>query len=311
MLLFAFLSERGHRLKSFIHSTFRLCFVHVILLSADWLVRRNVINSTWGKNIQAQRSFRLSNNTFTMAPSLPATLPTDDDVLIWEGMQSKSLISFSSVLDIFHPGNREWNELVKQMSPAYERYSSTLQASVRLHMLSIIGKGLRRILIQTDQSDWGNATPEIRQIFCHKSLLQKSNPFLNNILQTLDNSLSDIRYGYWRDTRMHQKHISRYVYNIRNDIMQIQFTAHREPNLKNELNHRHDKSFVDYGMFLVRPYGRKQNKLTTQNSNGTRKRSGSIPSTDHPTQDFSPPTWLSAGDIAEAPFRDDITGKYA
>ena len=303
ILLRVLLSGRGHRFKCFMRNTFRLCFIHALLLSTGWFVRHNVINSTWGKNIQAHRSFRLSNHTLTMAPSLPTTLPTDDDVFILEGMQAKSLSSFSRILDIFHPGNREWNDLVKQMSPAYDRHSSTFQASVRHHMLSKIEKESRRILIQTNDFGWGNATSDIRHMFCHKSLLQKSNRFLNDILQTLDNSLSDIRYGYWRDTRMHQKHISRYVYNIRNDIMRLNFSGSHEQSSK------HDTSCFGHGLFWLRPHG--QTRITTINSNVTIKRSRSIPSTYDPTQAFPPPIWLNAGDIAEASFIDDITGKLA
>jgi hypothetical protein len=308
ILLFALLSERGCRVNSLIHSAFRLCVIHTVLLSAAWILRHNVINSSWGRNIQAQRSFRLSNTTLTMAPSLPATLPTHDDVFIFEAMQAESYSSFSRVFDVFHPGNRVWNDLVHQMSPSYHRLSSTLQTSVRYHIFEIIEKESRRILIQTDQSDWGNATPEIRHLFCHKSLLQKSNHYLNEILQHFDNILSDIRYGYWRDTRMYQKHISRFVYNLRNDIMQMRYSARRQPISKNEECHDCNKILVSDRFFVVRPYVGMRMRHAPLNSDGHNKRSRGILSA-VPTQDFFPPSWLSVGDIAEASFVDDITGK--
>jgi hypothetical protein len=303
ILLLAFLSDRGCRWKCLIHNTFRLCIIHAALLSAAWFVRDNVINSAWGRNIQSQRSFRLSNNTLTMAPSLPATLPTDDDIFIFEGMQSESFSSFSQVLEVFHPGNRMWNDLVNQMAPAYDRLSSTLQTSVRNHMLKLVENESRRILIQTDQSDWANATPEIRHMFSHKSLLQSSNRFLQHILQKVDYMITEIRYGYWRDTILYHKHISQLIYYLRNELMRMKSSTFHQPNLIKEAFH---------DTFFVRPYNSRIPVNDTKKIplRGHIKRSRRIPST-VPNQDFPPPTRLNVGDVAEASFFDDLTGKYS
>ena len=176
-------------------------------------------------------------------------------------------------------------------------------------MNSMIEKESRRILIQTDQSDWANATPEIRDAFIHKSLLQKSNRFLHHILQSLDNAVSDIRYGYWRDTILHQKHISQFVLCLRADLMRMKFSSLRRLSSKNEGCHSNDAILVGHSLFVVRPHGRILKKHTPFNFDGLQKRSRSIPSI-FPTQDLLPPSWwLSASDSAEASFEDDITGK--
>ena len=305
-LLFVIMSGRGFRLQALMHNAFRICLIHATLLSGAWFVRHNVINSTWGRNIQAQRSFRLSNNTLAMAPSLPATLPTDDDVLILEGMQSESFSSFSRVLDVFHPGNREWNDLLDQMSHGYDRLSSSLQAHIRHHILRTVEDEPRRVLIQTDQIDWAKATPEIRQFYCHKILLQKSNPYVNRILQSLDHALSDIRYGYWRDTVLHRKHISRLLYNLRNDLMLMKFPVRRQRIAQNEWYHRNNTTALNHAFLTVRTVGTIRINNTTFKSTDRSQHIRSISST---TTHGVPPTWLSVGDIAEASFFDDVTGK--
>jgi hypothetical protein len=236
-----------------------------------------------------------------MAPSLPATLPTDDDIFILEGMQPNSFSSFSQALEVFHPGNRIWNYLVGQMASGYDRLSSTLQAEVLNHMLRLIGNESRRILTQTDQSNWADATPENRHVFFHKRLLQNSNLLLHCIIQKLDDMTADTRYGYWRNTILFQKHISPFFHGLKSDVMRIKFSTLHQPNLTNEAIH-------GTGMSLVRHHNSKIQMHHTIFRWDKHKRRRSIPSS-VPNQDISPPTWLKVGDIAEATFSDDSTGK--
>ena len=309
IVLIVVLSERGLRRKSFIHNALRMCWIHGVLLLTAWFIRHNVVNSSWGRNIIAQRSFRLSSNALTLAPPLPATLPTHDDVLIFEGMQSESFSSFSRVLETFHPGNRWWNDYVEQMSPAYERLSSTLQASVRFHMLAMIEKESRRVLIQTDQSDWATSTSEILHMFCHKSLLQRSNHYFNHILQSFDNAISEIRYGYWRDTILHQKHVSRLVFRLRQDIMRMHDTTRSQPRTMTKRYYRKDTIMAQHSTFSARPLGALRIMNVMPNAQGYRKQyNRSIPSATA-SLNFVPPAWLNAGDTAEAAYFDDLTGK--
>jgi hypothetical protein len=313
IVLFAVTSSRqqGNRFVHFLNNLFRLLSMHILVLSIYLLMQQRVVDSTWGRNIKGERSFRVSSDRLTLAPSLSATLPDDGDILIFEGMQSESLSSYTRVLEVFHPGNREWKDLVTHFSPSYNQMSPALQDTIRNQILRIINQESRRILIQSDDFNWASTTHEIRHNFAHKSLLQRSSRLMNHVLQTLDNLLSEVRYGYWRDTSLHKKHISHLIISLRDQIMHmLPLRRHASKKLSQystgealvPANDR--KSFV----FASHVSGVSPDNVTTIPTRRRHKNDG-MP-TSFATYGPLPSTWLNVGDIAEASYGDDTTGAF-
>ena len=206
MLLSFFISRTRHWSRQIWRHAYRLTVIHLLIFCASLLVRRNIKDSTWGRNIEAKRSFRLSNHSFSLATSSPATLPEDRDVMIFEGVQSET-DSHVQVLQVAHPGNRNWNTLVRHFAQGYDRLSLALQAQIRRQLLDTIQQQSRRILIQNNHLNWAEASHEVRHRLSHMILLQISNRNLNNLIQSFSYLLSEARHGYWRDTVLFKEHI--------------------------------------------------------------------------------------------------------
>jgi hypothetical protein len=295
--------QQKHRFRYVANGIFRLISLHVAVLSVAWLVHRRIVDSTWGRNIRAHRSFSISNSSIPLAPALPATLPTANDILILEGMQSEAFRSYTRVLEVFHPGNKAWNDLVNHFAPCYDKMSLELQDAIRRRMLQVAQQDYRRILIQNDQSNWATAPPKLSHIFCHKGLLQRNNHFVNYAIQRLDYLLSESRYGYWRDTTLHRKHIAMFILNLRNRVMKVHESTTTLLALQKGSNVAKSKRSLTY---RIRSLVSKKSTIVLE-----RRSSGSngIPP-DIPVQEPFPGAWLQEGDVAEAAYEDYADGMY-
>lgn len=196
----------------------RLVALHAVVLLAAMGTARRVADGQWGRNILAERSFSLPN-IVALAPELPATLPTEHDVFILEGMQSEYLGSYTKVLEVAHPGNKVWNDLALNYATGYDRFSSDLQSTARLSMLLNVRQEHGRILVKNNEGNWAEAPDPLAHWFCHKSLRQRSNRYMNSAIQSLDFLLSEARFGYWRDTAMHRRFASKFVVAVRDTIL--------------------------------------------------------------------------------------------
>jgi len=219
MLVFTFLfGTRLSRRNSILTTTVRLAIFHLGVLLVAWWANERIANSTWGHNIRNQRSFSLPE-TMTLAPSLPATLPTKEDVFVFEGMQSEYFGSFTRVLEVWHPGNKAWHNIVSRFSTGYSAMSPELQHQIQLSMWLEARQQQRRILVKNNEGNWAEASPEYSIWFCHKNLIQRSNRFVGAASQYLDFLLSETRFGYWRDTALHQRFISLMLVSLQDMIL--------------------------------------------------------------------------------------------
>jgi hypothetical protein len=207
--------------KTFGKHISRMALFHsaIAFLFLYWL-GPSIENSTWARNIRHGRTFSLSPD-LAGTPLLPATLPNEDDVLIFEGMQSEFMASFTSTLEVFHPGNKEWRHHVSRYSLGYHTVSSNLQTQLRQSLLRDTEHEGRRILIKNREGNWARVTPQLGQWFSHKCLLTGSNRYILEAVRWLDFLISDARYGYWRDTAMHKRHIIRLLTNLQDRILGI------------------------------------------------------------------------------------------
>jgi hypothetical protein len=196
----------------------RLVIYHGFLLLVASMVFHRAINTSWGRNIHSKRSFSLAE-TLTLHSDLPATLPTEHDILVFEGLKSSYLQSYTRVLETFHPGNKAWNGLIAAFSTGYDDLSLSLQNHVQRSLLNVTREEGRRVLVQTAYANWAVAPPRAAARFCLKSLRQQSNLHVNSAVASLDYLLSETRYGYWRDSAMHRHYVSKLIDGLRDKIL--------------------------------------------------------------------------------------------
>jgi hypothetical protein len=295
----------------------RLLIIHGIVLILIWSVEQHIDNSIWARNIRSKKSFSIPDS-LAQTPDLPATLPTPNDVLILEGMQSEYLASFQQVLEVAHPGNKEWNERVAHYSTGYDRWTSQIQKQVCQSLLDELELHHQRILIQNKNSNWAEVTESRKQWFCHKSLLKKSNPWVSKAVQQLDFLLSEARMGYWRDTALHRRFISKQLIVLQDEI--LHFSRESLPAssatsmiIGNNADHADTWSNSWQGSVMIQQLQNawlslpKDTRMPLRRP--TRSWSFSIPSFQS-NGDHSTPVVLHVreGDIVEATFLDDQRG---
>jgi hypothetical protein len=296
VLLLALIFRKQQTLsRSLVSHFFRLILIHILAFVVGWSIRHHIVNSTWGRNIKSQRSFSATQSRLTLAPSLPATLPNEDDTLILEGMQSEVMASFTRVLEVFHPGNKEWNDLVQFFAPGYDQVSQELQHQICRRMLQVTQQESRRILIKNDRFNWATATPDISHLFCHKSLLQHSNHYAQNAIQSLDFLLSESRHGYWRSTSLNRSYISAFVFTLRNQVMKQNLTLTRF--LMQDTKPKEQNESKRYNYFAANSFLPKRSVLEAKLDRRLLK----FPPIFTGHEPFVG-AWLQEGDIAEASY---------
>lgn len=297
ILVSTLLHRKTNWLQHLVKNILRLVAIHAAIIFTFWILQQQVIHSSWGRNIQSERSFHMPNHPLALAPTLPGTLPVDEDVLIVEGMKSETLSSFSDVLEVFHPGNREWNDIVSHFAPNYHRYNIELQHHIRQQVLQMIDQQSRRILLQNHQWNWATITSsELRHLFCHKSLLQTSDRLMNHLMKSFDHLFAETRYGYWRDSSIHQKHISQHVNGLRNRVLMMATPQV----LKDQLQVQKQKSSFQLQLKALIP----------KRSLAIRSIAKNFPSDELIAKEGSASHWLNVGDIVEASYVDDPTEWY-
>jgi len=184
----------------------RLLAIHAFVLGASWFCISRVQNSTWGKNIAGGRAFRWPDRPHLSSPVVldAATLPTVDDIMVFDDMQSEYLASFNQVLDIFHDGNRAWFELLGNNSAGYSNLPSLLQTRVCESLLDQVqNRQGRRILVKNDLNQWARADDDRALRFCHKEMMKLSSPTMKKVIRQLDFQWMETKFGYWRNAAMH------------------------------------------------------------------------------------------------------------
>jgi hypothetical protein len=304
-------SNPGRIVFTLFRNLVRLLLIHGIVLVFIWAVDQRIENSVWARNIRSKKSFAIPES-LAQTPDLPATLPTLNDVLILEGMQSEYLASFQHVLEVAHPGNNEWNEHVAYYSTGNHQWSSQLQKQVCQSLLGKLELRHQRILIQNKDSNWAEVTESRKQWFCHKSLLKKSNPWISKAVQQLDYLLSEARMGYWRETALQRRFISKRLVLLQDEI--LHFSRESIPN-GNDVNHGGTWSNPWQVSAMIQH--RQSARLSLPKDKRmpfcrpTHSRSSSIPSTQSNVVRSAPVvSYVNVGDIVEATFLDDQRGTY-
>ena len=175
---------------------------HGVVLALGWLSLRFVVNSPWGKNIIHGRAYRWPQLPHPIAPTLPGTLPTRNDTLVLDDLQSDRFAIVTNILDVSHPGNAAWWDLVLPRSMGYHTLPESLQSDLCQSLLRWNHQRGRRVLIKNSQSQWAEAPPAASRRWCHKELMKRSHPAIQVTVRNLDFLLTEAKFGYWRETAL-------------------------------------------------------------------------------------------------------------
>ena len=190
---------------------------HGCILFAYWKVNAAISDSVWGRNILHGRSQEVEL-PFPLAPANgTAVLPTPEDVMVFENMQSHYMASMTDVLETFHPGNAALTPLVDDFASGYSTLTPELQRQIRTAIMQSLP--LSRLLVHNSHGKWSEASPEIANAFVHRRLVSSKTPFVGALLQELDCLQSELRFGYWRRSSLQKKHVSKLVRDLRHMVL--------------------------------------------------------------------------------------------
>jgi hypothetical protein len=201
-LLFALVFMRQSTTYSSISTTvFRVVIIYGLVLVLSWRVVRQVEESNWAKGIRSGKAYTLP--WVEVDESRPTTLPHRSDVLLVPHYASNYMASYSHVIDVAHPGNKFWHDLIREQAEGYAQLSPNLQHRFCGMLVDSI-TSQRRFLEQGVDRLWYNVTSHDRlRKFCHREITKSSNPLQHALLFEIDALKSETEFGMFRMTGMH------------------------------------------------------------------------------------------------------------
>lgn len=273
------------------------CLLHGLVLLLSWQFFIRAWNTSWARNIKAARSFQLSRSGH-IAPDLPGTNPTINDILTFDDMRSDYLASLSTVLDTFQPGNKEFGDIIGVYSSSFAHLTLSLQEELCSSILRWNRQQGRRVLVKNKNFNWAVAERWRALRFCHKEMMKHSNPFRRELIMQLDSLIAETKFGHWRESHMHQKHIPLFLVKLQDSLMNWLPYDHQ-----NGLNSR-------ARLFSRFPTLRKLTKELKPQRHAFKGVSGKFVLSDEP--ELGPPSpeaWLEEGDEVEVCEGSTMAGK--
>lgn len=261
-----------------------------IALLATWLFTKTERRS-WAHNIRHGRLFNASTGPHLVLPNIPASLPLEQDILILNDMQSKYMASFSRVLEVAHPGNRAWNNVLDHSWKGYHQLPAPMQQTLRSFLLNQAGKEHQRIMTKNTFGNWAEVDTDIADSYCHKQLMYRSHPTVAKTVRLIDYLLSETRYGYWRESIMHLKHIPALLVKLHDSILR-----------KQRVDRKVSKRIQYTWLYKVSSFLPEKHSSLLE----SRKRLAFPPSTVN-LEPF-PNAWFKEGDIVEATYESMFEG---
>ena len=184
----------------------RVALTHGAVLFLSFLYYRSVARGSWARNIKQGLQYR-AFSVFS-GPEIAGTLPNKYDVLIFDDLQSPFLASTAFVYDYTHPGSYRWMNMTK----AYNGNFASLPSTMRSHLCKDMvewqqSEHKSRILVKNSANEWATAPDDMAERICQKTLLSRDHKFKSYAIKWIDFLLSEIRFGYWRESSMNRKYL--------------------------------------------------------------------------------------------------------
>eukprot|EP00538_Stauroneis_constricta_P000442 CAMPEP_0119555242 /NCGR_PEP_ID=MMETSP1352-20130426/7519_1 /TAXON_ID=265584 /ORGANISM="Stauroneis constricta, Strain CCMP1120" /LENGTH=935 /DNA_ID=CAMNT_0007601979 /DNA_START=28 /DNA_END=2835 /DNA_ORIENTATION=- len=210
--------DRQHIVQTVVRYGKRSMFINgAIVLVALWLLK-SVKQSNWARNIKSAKAYRLPTLQPYLDDENPATLPREDDILLTNHYASERFASFTRVVDVAHPGNRQWKELVKTYASGYGSLPTSMQVELSASIMRW-GNETGRFLKPNAVRQWSEIL-EVDELIeaSHKELTLASSAFNEAMIRQLDSLDADLVYDRWHDTAMNKRHIAKHVSSLRRKL---------------------------------------------------------------------------------------------
>jgi hypothetical protein len=266
----------------------KMSLIHAAVLFLSWRGLRRVSNTSWARNIKKAKRFATSKHV--IAKQLKGTIPILDD------MRSDYLFSFENVLETFQPGNLAFHGVIQSRSLGYGNLTPPLQQELCESILRWSRQQGRRVLAKNTDNNWAVSDPDWALRYCHKEMLMTTSSRLREAITKLDYLIAETKYGYWRNTILHSKHIPLFLVDLQDAIMRPRVDYGKIPPLLSYLSgdhvsHRPAISFTPQTVTKTLPP-----RQLIQRSSG---RSNLLSQ----EQEVGPPfpqAWLQEGDVVDA-----------
>jgi hypothetical protein len=205
-------SNPASSLWLFVRCLGRLIVTHGMVVGLAMLTLQTMSQTSWARNIRSGRAYRLPDIENIKDETTLGTLPLESDVLISPHYASDYLASYTQLLDVKHPGNKNWKSLTRLHGRGYEQLSPVLQNELALSMMQWVQSTPSRFLIQNRKRKWTTVTDEKALVqLCHKELVLASNPMTRALVRKVESLRAETQWGRWHDMAIHQSVIPAYL----------------------------------------------------------------------------------------------------
>lgn len=189
-----------------------LVVTHGMVCVTAWLLLGVVAQSNWARDIRNAKAYRLPISEDKPGMDLlPMTIPLKTDILITSAYAADELALYSLVVDVAHPGNRIWNELVLEHANSYSDLSQSLQLHLCQSMIAWMLPD-RRFLTLNEFRQWQPITDgTVLAQFCQREIKSASNELQKVMLRQVDSLKDDTQNGRWRDMGIHKTTMYQYL----------------------------------------------------------------------------------------------------
>ena len=191
-------------------SAFVMALIHFSILLLSYELQDHVNDTTWAKNIQNEKTFRLPPiQEDALDPG--STLPTTSDILMTPHYSTELMASYGRVIDVAHPGNAYWKSLIQSHSTGYETMPPAVKDQLCVS-LARVAQEEGRFLVANPYREWTEIEDQnVISFWCHRELLMASNPLKRVLLRTIDSLRAELVWGAFEGTIMHTKTIPEYL----------------------------------------------------------------------------------------------------
>jgi hypothetical protein len=274
----------------------RIGMVHLLIFLLGLWAWNTMESGSWALNVRRSAAFQVPSGPHPMYPDIPASIPLNDDVFILNEMKSSYMASFNDVLEVMHPGNKYFNDLIDASSKGYQSLPNILQERLRASIVDSLYGDQRRIMTKNEGGNWAEVDRNHAIWYCHKQLNSRSNALVELSMNYLDHALMETRFGYFRHTVMHQKHIPMFLMKLQSDLLRLSPHPKAHPTEEQPSN-----------TFLARSG---LPKLPTLNKERYRRQESSPLRSMREAEEPFPGAWSAEGDEVEALYASDSRGRF-
>lgn len=273
----------------------RVALTHCAVVLMAYLYYRSVERGSWARNIRKGLALRGPPRNFN--PLLPGVMPNKLDAMIFDELQAPWLASTAFVFDYTHPGSRRWYNMTRGYAVGYSSLPLVLKHNLCADLVDWqLSEHQSRILIKNEDFEWAAAPDDLAERICHKNLISRDNEFISYAAKWVDFLISEARYGFWRESAMHKKHMYPWLIKLQDKILGFQWPEGNKTHVTTgEFTTSSSPSFVLGPLGMPRSPGALKPPARS-----------SLPPRLEPEEPYEG-AWLQEGDIIEAEY-DKFTG---